>query len=322
MSIPSARWLLLIHAIPPKPDYLRAKVGKRLARLGAVALKNSVYLLPLSADALEDLAWVAREVVDGGGECSVVEANFVGGLSDEELIALFRAARDQDYRDIAEEATRLRLAHAAGETDTDVRPDRFAADVARVGRRLQEVKAIDFFGATGADRAADAVRQLEEALRERTRPHPSARAAEPSIEGSTWVTRRDIHVDRIASGWLIRRFIDARAAILFVVSDAYVPASTHRRFDMFGGEYTHEGSDCTFETLLRRFGLADPALAAIGEIVHDIDLKEQSFARAETTGVARLIDGLVRIYASDDDRLLHGSAVFDALYEAFRATSS
>jgi hypothetical protein len=96
------RWLLLIHQIPPKPGYLRIKVGRHLQRLGAAAIKNSVYALPSSEDAREDLNWVLREIVEGGGDGSIVEASFVEGLSDEQVRELFRASRDAEYEAISE----------------------------------------------------------------------------------------------------------------------------------------------------------------------------------------------------------------------------
>jgi hypothetical protein len=126
-------------------------------------------------------------------------------------------------------------------------------------------------------------------------------------------------VDRISSAWLIRRFIDPEARMRFVDPDAYRPESGELRFDMFEAEYTHDGARCTFETLVHRFALDDPALTALGEIVHDIDFKERAFERHETAGVARLIDGLTLAHEADDDRLRAGSALLDALYASFSA---
>src|SRR2546428_8453731 len=108
------RWVLLIHQIPPKPDYFRVKVWRRLQRLGAVAIKNSVYVLPRSDETVEDFQWQMREIVAGGGEASVCEANFVDGLTDTQIEALFRAARDADYGEIVADAQRLRKAAPSG----------------------------------------------------------------------------------------------------------------------------------------------------------------------------------------------------------------
>ena len=104
------RWLLLIHQIPPRPAYLRVKVGRRLQGLGAVPIKNSVYVLPRSEQALEDFQWVRREIVAGHGDATVCEARFVEGHSDTDVEALFTTARDAEYASLAEDARRLERA--------------------------------------------------------------------------------------------------------------------------------------------------------------------------------------------------------------------
>jgi hypothetical protein len=146
------------------------------------------------------------------------------------------------------------------------------------------------------------------------------KAAEPitELKGRTWVTRRDVHVDRIACGWLIRRFVDTDAVIRFVPGKGYVPKSGELRFDMFEGEFTHQGDRCSFEVLLARRGIGDAALQAIAEIVHDIDLKDNKFGREETTGIASLIAGIAIGNAGDEQRISQGAPVFDNLYQYFR----
>jgi hypothetical protein len=138
----------------------------------------------------------------------------------------------------------------------------------------------------------------------------------PSVRGATWVTRTDVHVDRIASAWLIRRFIDPEARFKFVAAKGYCPAAGELRFDMFDAEYTHEGEACTFETLTKRFGLRVPALRIMGEIVHDIDYKEPKFGRPETAGVEGIIRGIAQHYEEDTARLSQGALVFEGLYDA------
>ena len=103
----SGRWLLLIHQIPPRPTYLRVKIGRRLQTLGAVAVKNSVYALPVSDHAFEALQGVRREIVAGAGDASVCQAHFMLGLSDTGLEAIFTSARDADYAELAKEARSL-----------------------------------------------------------------------------------------------------------------------------------------------------------------------------------------------------------------------
>ncbi len=314
LETPGGRWLLLIHQLPPKPDYFRVKIWRRLQRIGAVAIKHSVYVLPHTEQSGEDFQWLRREIVAGGGEASVCQAAFVDGLSDGQIEALFRAQRDAEYAE---------LARAAGDVAREGGAERESSgEVARLERRLAEIVALDHFGAPGR-RAAEAALS-----RARDRPKAGGRlrtaAARPTrpVRGRTWVTRSGVHVDRIASAWLIRRFIDPKARFRFVTAQDARTSPGELRFDMFEAEYTHEGDRCTFETLVARFGLGDAGVAVIGELVHDIDCKDGKFARTETAGLERMIAGVVRRYAGDDARLERGAAVLDDLYEAFRGLAS
>jgi hypothetical protein len=304
---PGGRWLLLIHQLPPKPDYFRVKIWRRLQRIGAVAIKNSVYVLPCTDQATEDFQWLRQEITAGGGEASVCRAAFVDGLSDQQIEALFRVARDAEYAELAQAAEALTTRPA---TDGEHRPRR-EAEAARLERRFREIAALDHFGASGRHPLEAALARLKTPTRARRRA-----GRDRQTRGQTWVTRSGVHVDRIASAWLIRRFIDPEARFEFVADDRS-PSPGTLRFDMFEAEYTHEGDRCTFETLLTRFGLDDPALRAIGEMVHDVDCKDGKFERDETAGFERLIAGLVRRNASDAARLERGAAVLDDFYESF-----
>lgn len=303
-------WLLLIHQIPPRPSSLRVKVWRRLQRLGAVAVKNSVYVLPATDEAREDFEWVLREIADAGGDAMLCEAVLCGGLSDEEVEDLFRAARAADYARLAEEA------RAFGEIRAGTEPAAPSTEAELLRRRLQETVAIDFFAAPGRREAEAALDALEEPKWGTAAGRASMAAG--ALLGKTWVTRRDVHVDRIGSAWLIRRFVDAEAGFRFVAGRRHRPAEGEVRFDMFEGEFTHEGDRCTFEVLVDRLRLDDPALRALAEIVHDVDLKDDKFGRPEAPGVERLIDGITRAHATDETRLARGAAVLDDLYESFR----
>jgi len=303
----SGRWLLLFHQIPPKPDYFRVKVWRRLQRIGAVPVKNSVWVLPHSDQALEDFRWLLQEIVQGGGEGSVCRGDFVDGLSDSDIEALFRKARAADYAVIALDAKSLARKPVP-------------ADVARLNHRLAEIAAIDYFGAPGRRTVEPALARLEahvQGAEPRDDPANHAGPRSGRVRGRTWVTRRGVFVDRIASAWLIKRFIDPDARFKFVAPEGYVPRKGELRFDMFEAEYTHEGDRCTFETLLRRLRLRDPALRAIAEIVHDIDCKDAKFGRGEAAGVERLLGGIARESATDATRLRRGAVVFDNLYQSF-----
>ena len=139
-----------------------------------------------------------------------------------------------------------------------------------------------------------------------------------TLRNRTWVTREGVYVDRIASAWLIRRFIDPEATFKFVSGKGYRPKQDELRFDMFEAEFTHEGDRCTFEVLLDQCRLKDAALRAIAEIIHDIDLKDGKFGRTEVAGIRTLMEGIGAATSDDTQRIARGSEVFNDLYEYFR----
>jgi hypothetical protein len=236
--------VLLIHQLPPRPDYLRVKVRRKLARLGAVVLKNTVYALPWSEEAVEDFQWLSREIRAEGGEAVVCAASLLDPKADGEL---------------------------AGRVP--------GAAVAR-------------------------------------RPGAPRRASAAAAKDRVWVTRRGVGVDRIASAWLIRRFIDPEARFRFVAARGHRPRTGELRFDMYEGEYTHEGDRCTFETLLRHFRLTAPVLRRLGEMVHDIDCKDEKFGRPGTGELERGIGRIARSRRGDAARLAAGGKLLDRLYAA------
>lgn len=308
------RWLLLVHQLPSKPAYFRVKIWRRLQALGAVAVKNAVYALPAGEQAQEDFEWLLKEINDGGGEGLIWEARLLDGLSDQDVRDLFNAARDADYQAIATEIRALQQETAPG----DLR-----ARVARLRTNFAAIAAIDFFGADGSEATEGLLSALETRLREETtdmaKPSPEPTADRMAAHrGRAWVTRKSVQVDRIASAWLIRRFIDPDATFKFVPAKGYVPRQGELRFDMFEAEFTHQGDRCTFEVLLAHAGLKDPGLTAISEIVHDIDLKDAKFGREEANGVARVIEGIAATETDDGRRLARGGAIFDDLYEVLR----
>ena len=313
------QWLLLIHQLPTKPAYLRVKIWRRLRGIGAVAVKSTVYALPAGAETQEDFEWLLKEIAEGGGEAMVCEARLVDGLKDAEVRAMFDAARDEDYEEITKEARALTAELDAANGQKDRAEPR--AQVKRMRKRFTDISAIDFFGSTGRLGAGSLLTALENRLaeekvmtEERTPPQEAMR-----LTGRTWVTRTGVYVDRIACAWSIRRFIDPSATIRFAPGKGYEPKEGELRFDMFEGEFTHEGDRCSFEVLLSRAGLDDPALRTIAEIVHDIDLKDAKFGREETAGIAHLITGIATANADDEGRIAQGAPVFDNLYQYFRS---
>ena len=311
------RWMLLIHQIPPAPAYLRVKIGRHLARIGAVAIKNSVYALPRDEETQEDFQWVLREVVKGGGDASIVEARFIEGLSDQQVIALFQSAREADYRELSEQVRAASASFPKRGAITDAPRADLAKQLARLRQRAAELAAIDFFGAPGREVVEGLLSGLEARMRTVEGTEPARGSLDRSeYRGRTWVTRTGIKVDRMASAWLIRKLIDPEARFKFVPAKGYRPEQGELRFDMFEAEFTHEGDLCTFEVLVQRFGLGDQ-LRAIAEIVHDIDVKDAKYGREEAPGIGQLVAGIAAAHPDDEARLARGAALFDDLYAVY-----
>jgi hypothetical protein len=297
-------WLFLVHRIPPRPLYLRAKMRTRLGAAGAIALKNSVYVLPDRADAREDLEWIAQEIVTGGGDAHLIAGEFVDPAATTAAIGQFRESAAAAYGELAAEARKAEKTTLA---------------VERLSRRLEQIQRIDFFHAKSRRDAEQALGSLSSQLARGQKVQAAMRTTHPELKGRTWVTRPGVKVDRISSAWFIRRFIDPRARFRF--EDPQVPKRARDlRFDMLGGDFTHEGDRCTLETLIKRVGLPDTGVQSIAEIVHDIDLKDGKFGRPETPGVSVALDGLVRQHADDSARIAQGLLLFDHLHEGLSRT--
>jgi hypothetical protein len=305
---PTTRWLLFLPQLPAKPDYARVKLWRRLQPLGVVALRNAVYVLPNTPEGREDLEWVAKEVAGDGGTAVVCEAALLDGISDAELEERFRERTAYVYRDIANRAR-----SALGN------PPAAVAALRRLRHQLVAEASRDRFAAPGRADAEAALAQLASAQQQASSESGAAREAgtTPRPSGTVWVTRAGVFVDRIASAWLIRRFIDRKARFKFVTTPRYAPRRGERRFDMFQAEHTHRGDRCTFEVLLLDFDLTSEALRAIAEIVHDIDLKDGRYDRPETDGIAQLLQGLTIAEPDDAKRLRAGAQIFDSLFAQF-----
>jgi hypothetical protein len=312
------RWWVLAFQLPAQPAYARVKIWRRLQAVGAASFKNALYLMPATDEALEDFEWTLREVRDAGGEGLILDARAVQGFTDEEIIAIFDAAREDQYRAIGEE---IRAFTARFERKRDPpTAEEAATQHAKFHNRISAIEAIDFFQANGREQVRALLRELEprnisvDTLGAEP-PMETERLA--SLKGRTWVTRANVHVDRMASAWLIRRRVDPEAKFKWVADRNYRPEALEIRFDMYQAEFTHEGDQCTFEVLLGRLELKDAALNAIAEIIHDLDLKDQKFERKETAGVQQLLAGIVASQPSDDARIERATNLFDDLYHSF-----
>jgi len=322
-SAEKPEWILLIHQLPPKPTNLRVRIWRKLQKLGALAIKNSVYVLPANEKTHEDFQWLKQEIESAGGEATVFQAASVEGATDEEIIAAFRKARDEEFAAITAELDGLTGAIRGQMRGKHLSAGRLTAhetEIDKLHAELERITAIDFFNARGREPAFASYKRCQKALASRVPATKASRSvAKPGMvelaryQGRRWMTRRNLHIDRLASAWLIRQFIDKRPRFYFVADGETVDGAIP--FDMFGAEFTHHGEDCTFETMLKRFGLSDSkALREIAEIVHDIDLKDDKFHRLEAAGLNAIINGLSEALRDDRKLLQQCSAIFDGLY--------
>jgi hypothetical protein len=317
-DVTETKWLLLIHQIPPKPSYFRVKVWRRLQQVGAVPVKQSVYVLPENDQALEDFSWMLREIKDGGGEASLCEAAFIDGITDEQIIAMFRDARKVDYEEIIKD-TRSILAELPPGPDAQIEDVSHAdGQMARLQKKMAELTAIDYFECPDRGVAEVLLANLAEQLRGAKTGKLTQSKTHQDLTGKTWVTRENVYVDRIACAWLIRRFIDPVARFKFVSSKKYRPQPNELRFDMFDAEYTHDGDLCSFEVMSRRCGLDQKLFTPLAEIVHDIDLKDGKFGRPETAGIKMLFSAIASAHPKDEERIEIGGRILDDLFEHYK----
>jgi hypothetical protein len=313
------RWLVFVHQLPAQPSNARVKTWRRLQQIGAIAVKNAVHVLPNTPQSAEDFEWLRTEVVALGGQAAIFDASSISGVEEKHIIRQFKKAQSEEYvrlnKDIRAATARLR------------KPSRNDDDAIQMIHaledRLRAALQKDFFGAAGGRKAETALEKLAAPLypvtrRSTSRPLPAANIDHRTYLHRTWVTRPRPGVDRFASAWLIRRFIDPHATFVFAESPLAHPDAVP--FDMYqNGGFRHEADRCTFEVIQGRFRINDHAVRNIAKIVHDLDLKEDRFKHPHRATIGVLVEGL-RTSISDDPRLLEqGIVLFEALYQSLAA---
>ena len=305
-------WLVFSYSLLSQlGSSTRVGLWRRLQRLGAVVLKNGLYVLPDREDCKEAFQWLAQEVQQVKGSAIVMSVDRFESMSDSELIKLFHNACKEKYK-------QLDRSIAALEKSLHARSQRknlplISKKLMKLEREYEDVTRVDFFDSPYGIHVASRLRHLKQSLSQENPAMKTVPAATlAAYRDRRWVTRPRPHVDRLACAWLIRRFIDPTAVIRYATQ----PDPEEVRFDMRGAEFGHEENRCTFETMLLRFGLSDPALQAIAEIVHEIDLRDGRYARPEVAGLDVILRGWLLEGLSDHDLESHGTALFQAIYAA------
>ena len=311
----NTKLLLLIVSLPPNPSSLRVRVWRRLRAIGAVALKRTVYLLPDTPDHYELFQWLAQEIQRAGGEATLLRVEQIENMSSGEIVQLFHEARNSDYRRLG--GRYRKLLQSLDRKSAATNP-RVLAELAQLQRDYEKLHELDFFEAPeGAE-----VERLREAIDMRTRPSEEPKRRDKAVprladlKGRRWITRRRPHVDRIASAWLIKRFCDPDAKFAF--ADAADAARKGIPFDVLGADFGHHGEDCTFETLVKRFGLKDRRVKIMAEIVHEADLHDGKFTRNEAIGIDLAVRALAQATPDDHELLERGMAIFDGLHSVLK----
>ena len=299
-------WLFFMPRLPARNATQRVSVWRKLQRYGALGWKNSAYILPHTPGNLEKFRWLTTEIRKYRGDASILKVAHIEGYADRQIIALFNEARARDYERVIRDL-RLYLPKAVNRSKAQQ-----LGHFASLNRRLVQIAAIDVFRCAKREEAEALLRKLEDRARSGRAASGMNRKKVQEYRGRVWMTRPRPEVDRVASAWLIQHFIDPKARFIFS-SDPQAREGAVR-FDMFEGEFTHVGDECTFETLVKRFKLRDKGLRLIAQLVHDADLEDNKFGRAEGKAVDLIVKGWGKMDWADEQILRRGFELFDALY--------
>lgn len=302
-------WVVFSYSLPSKPQSsLRVTLWRRLRRLGAVAPKSGIYVLPARDECIEAFQWLTQEVQQANGEALVMHVEQFEALTDSQLIELFREARREDYAELEAQVEAMEKAFSL-KTKPEVHQIRDL--LGKLRRRYADLAHVDFFNTSEGTQLAARLASMEQALSPKDIfVENLAPVALSEYQNKHWVTRPRPHVDRLACIWLIRHFIDANAIIRY----AQQPQLGEVAFDMREGEFGHQGNLCSFETMIARFSLNHPGLGTIAAIVHEIDLRDGRYARPETTGIDVVLRGWLLAGLPDQELESRGVDLFEGLY--------
>ena len=314
-------WLVFFYSVPAKPAGCRVKIWRKLSKAGAVQFKGSVYILPHNEVNHEFFLWLSNEVESMNGEAAFLRGEKFETAKEQEIIDLFNRQRDKEYREIEKCADSIEGIVSSFKKGTKVQKEtKLKERFSRLVRNFEEIQRTDFFMSEVGLKLKHEIIVLEKEMRKaaasETKPAVTVRVQnKKDYQGRTWVTRKKPFVDRIASAWLIKGFIDKKAGFDFIdESEMESLKDGAVTFDVGGGDFTHVGDMCTFEVLLKSFRIRDRALKKISEIVHQIDLRDDRFLIPESKGIEEVLAGIRKTGRSDPEILEKGMGVFEMLY--------
>ncbi|MHB8879886.1 MAG: chromate resistance protein ChrB domain-containing protein [Thermodesulfovibrionales bacterium] len=315
-------WLLFFYSVPSKPVSNRMKIWRKLSKTGTMQLKGAVYILPMNEEHYEFFQWLVSEVSSMGGEAAFTRVEAIDSIKDEEIKALFNERQEGGYQAIGKSLddleTRVNSIQKGSKTQGG---QALSEQLDKVRKNYEEALKTDFFLSKSGAALRSRIDALNAVIKGLTGSVVKSKPAVVSsrkiedYQGSVWVSRKRPFVDRMASAWLIKRFIDKNGTFKLVdEKDLAAAGQNHVTFDVSDGVFTHLGDLCTFEVLVKSFGLKDKAVRKIAEIVHDLDMKDDKYKSAEAKGLEDILTG-IRMTAKDDTEALEkGMAVFEMLY--------
>lgn len=305
-------WVVFSYSLPSQANTPRVTLWRRLRRLGAISPTGSVYILPGREECIEAFQWLAQEIRQAEGEVLVMQVSQFAGLDDGQVIALFNQAREEEYEEIMGQLAALEEQIKTSDMDSDL--SKFQSAIQKLQKQHTDVARVDYFQAAVGTAVAARINQLgQQLISADTENMPQITpAVVDQYQQRQWITRPRPHVDRLACIWLIRRYIDPEAVIRY----ALAPEPGEVAFDIDNGAFTHQGNLCTFEVMIRAFGLDEAALYLMAEIVHEIDLRDGRYQRPETAGIDTTLRGWLLANLPDHELEMHGLALFSGLYAA------
>ncbi|UCD36334.1 MAG: chromate resistance protein [Nitrospiraceae bacterium] len=322
----SPAWLLVFYRVPAKPVSTRMKIWRKLNKVGALQLKGAVYILPYGEEHYEFCQWLMAEVSAMGGEGDFVATDRLEMLGNSEIAGLFAQQREADYRRIEkglhEMEVRINSVKKGGRINS---VDGLREELAGYVNELEDIGKIDYFPSHARRDVESKLTLISEELKKIT-VHGKREVAVPSkisiprmdrknFQGRTWITRKNPFIDRMASAWLIRKFLDRTAAFHFIDERMEETAPGDAvLFDTKGGDFTHAGDLCTFEVLVRSFGIKDRAVRKMAEIVHELDVKDNKYSPPAARGIEDVLTGIRKSSKTDMEALRKGMDIFEMLY--------
>jgi len=309
MPAESSLWLVLIASLPTEDPAARMRMLRTLESLGAAVMREGAYLLPDNAACRQGLAALAEYIAKGGGSAQVLQATPSTDAQQKHFRSLFdRTAR---YEELIKVIDSLKVGYGIAD------PSAISRVLNKQRRDFEAISALDFFPNPVQERARAALAAAEASVHKLLFPAATHAADKTGSQylRCTWVTRHPLWADRLASAWLIRRFVDPEGRVQWLDRVQAAPAGAVG-FAFDGAHFNNSASQVSFEVLLARFGLADnAALGKIGAIVHFLETREAPVP--EAAGVQTLLQGASRRATNDDEMLAEAEKTFDLLYEAY-----